>query len=58
MIPEGVERIGVCAFSGMDELSDISFPKSLYTIEEGNFGKSKPTVLKQLEFPGGGKKYI
>lgn len=52
VIPEGVERIGVCAFSGMDELSDISFPKSLYTIEEGNFGKSKPTVLKQLEFPG------
>ncbi len=52
VIPEGVEIIGAYALSGMDELSDISFPKSLYEIREGNFVKSKPTVLEKLEFPG------
>ena len=44
-IPEGIETIGVSAFSGTTRLKSVTFPKSLKRIEEYAFDASSLTSL-------------
>jgi len=68
VIPEGVKRIGECAFLGCKNLKTIKIPESVKTIGDGAFGdcdnlasveiyKSQPNNSIKLDYPSVLKKW-